>query len=341
MHPIIKYFIWLFELVTTAKSFRDNPIIGSPLLNRLGLHVIRIVISHGIMRVRMWMFALPLSAKERRDYFRDGFILKPNFLPHDEFIALEEEARAFKGEIREAHQGDTLTHRAELSPDVVSDYPQIQKFLQHKKLGQLARFTAGHARKPLYYIESIKNSCATGGNDPQKDLHTDTFHPTMKCWYFLEDVSIEQGPFNYVVGSQRLTWKLLKWHYNMSIHAKDVANNLHARGSMRFTPADLDVLGLDKPRKFNVQKNTLILANVFGMHKRGNSEQASTRLALWGDSRVNPFLPFPGIGGAFTNRWQYYFLALYRKRWDQKAERQGTVSVWRVLDEEEKKDIFR
>lgn len=341
MYPIIKYPIWLYELVTTAKSFRDNPIIGSSLLNRLGLHVARMVISHTIMRVRMWVFAWPLSAKERHAYFRDGFILKKNFLSNDEFAVLEAEARTFTGDIREAHQGDTLTHRAELSPDVVVNYPHLQALLQNKKLGQLARFTAGHARAPLYYIENVKNGYGADGHDPQKDLHTDTFHPTMKCWYFLEDVNIDKGPFHYVIGSQRLTWKLVKWHYKMSIHAKDAANTLHAKGSMRYTQADLDALGLDKPHAFTVQKNTLIFANVFGIHKRGDSEQLSTRFALWGDSRVNPFLPFPGIGGKLTNQWQYYFLAAYRKRWDRRAAKQGTVSPWRIMSEVEKKDIFK
>ena len=340
MHRIIKYSIWLFELVTTAKSFRDNPIIGSPLLNRMGLHVVRIIISHGIMRMRMWVFALPLSAKDRNAYFRNGFILKENFLPQEQFIALKAEVYRFDGEIREAHQGDTLTHRAELSPDTIASYPQLQLFLQHKKLGRLARFTAGHARAPLYYIEKVKNRYSQGGEDPQKHLHTDTFHPTMKCWYFLEDVTADKGPFNYVIGSQRLTWKLLKWHYNMSIHAKDSANVLHARGSIRYTQNDLNDLGLEAPHAFIVPKNTLVLANVFGIHKRGDGGQQSTRLALWGDSRTNPFLPFPGIGGAFVNYWQYYFLARYRKRCDINAAKKGRASPWRILSDEEKKDAF-
>ncbi len=340
MHPIIKYSIWLFELVTTAKSFRDNPIIGSPLLNRMGLHVMRIIISHGIMRMRMWVFAFPLSAKERQAYFRDGFILKENFLPEEQFAALKAEISTFEGEIREARQGDTLTHRAELSPDAISGYSQLQAFLQHKKLGQLARFTAGHARAPLYYIEKVKNRHCQGGDDPQKHLHTDTFHPTMKCWYFLEDITADKGPFHYVCGSQRLTWKLLKWHYTMSINAKDAPNVLHARGSIRYTQNDLNALGLEAPHAFIVPKNTLVLANVFGMHKRGDSEQQSTRLALWGDSRTNPFLPFPGIGGAFVNYWQYYFLALYRKRYDAKAAETGKASPWRILSDEEKTDTF-
>ena len=36
-----------------SKSFRDNPIIGSPLLNRLGLHCARLVAAHALNRLRL------------------------------------------------------------------------------------------------------------------------------------------------------------------------------------------------------------------------------------------------------------------------------------------------
>ncbi len=99
MSSFIKIPVWIFELITSAKSFKDNPILGSPVLNRLGLHVIRLLISHGVMMCRMWMLALPISAHDRKSYFENGYILKENFLPDVEFVALENEARIFKGEI--------------------------------------------------------------------------------------------------------------------------------------------------------------------------------------------------------------------------------------------------
>jgi hypothetical protein len=35
---IVKYPFWTLALATGAKSFRDNKVIGSPALNRWGLH---------------------------------------------------------------------------------------------------------------------------------------------------------------------------------------------------------------------------------------------------------------------------------------------------------------
>ena len=336
MSSLIKFPLWIFELFTTSKSFKDNPIIGSPLLNKLGLHVVRLVSSHSIMRVRMWMLSLPISADDRRSYFDHGYIIKENFLTEEDFLKLEAEARSFNGEIREARQGNTLTHRGVLSPEVLENQPEIKKILFNRSFSQLMRFASGHFRDPLYYLEEVKNGYCKGAEDPQKTFHNDTFHPSMKCWFFIDDVAVNSGPFTYVPNSHKLSLKRLKWQYKMSLNARDSSNNLHARGSTRFTEEDLKELGLPEPHAFAVKKNTLLIANVFGIHRRGESDQKSTRLALWGDSRTNPFIPFPGIGGSIANQVQYYFLGLYRKSIDEKAEKRGVRSPWRVIGPDEK-----
>lgn len=336
MNSLLKIPIWLFELVTSAKSFRDNPIIGSTILNKLGLHVIRLVVSHTIMRGRMLLLSFSISAKDRQSFLNDGFILKENFLSEEAFSFLEKEAKTFKGEVREARQGDTLTHRAVLSPNVLQDHPALKEVLISKKLTKLTRFASGTFRAPFYYLEDVKNKYCEGAADPQKTLHADTFHPSMKFWYFMDDVSDEIGPFTFVPNSNRLSWKRLKWHYKMSLKAKDAKNVLHGRGSTRFTENDLNELGLPRPRAFTVKKNTLLIVNVFGIHRRGDSSEKSTRLSIWGDSRTNPFIPFPGIGGRFINELQYYFLSLYRKNADERAAEKGFRSPWRVVKPDEK-----
>ena len=333
MSNYLKAPIWLFELLTTAKSFQDNPVIGSPILNKMGLHIVRLVVSHAVMRARMLFLALPISRQDRQAYFNNGFIIKENFLSEEDFLALEKEAKSFSGEVREARQGDTLTQRAVLSPDVLATNPAMEKLLANSQLKSLSHFTAGHLRAPLFYLENVKNKHVAGATDPQKTLHADTFHPTMKCWFFIDDVAEKAGPFNYVPHSNKLSWARIKWQYRMSLKAKDADNQFHARGSTRFTSDDLKALGLPEPKAFAVKKNTLVIANTFGIHRRGDSLEKSTRLAIWGDSRTNPFLPFPGLGGKFINNLQYYFLDLYRKDVDKKAAERGAPPPWRVIDD--------
>lgn len=288
------------------------------------------------MHARMRILAFPILTKDRSSFFENGFIAIDNFLSDEEFAALEKEAIAFKGEIREARQGDTLTHRGVLSPDVLQQHPAINNVLNSKKLSRLARFSGGHFRAPLYYLEQVKNKYCEGSADPQKTLHNDTFHPSMKVWFFIDDVEPDMGPFTFVPKSHKLSWKRLKWHYWMSIGAKENTNALHARGSTRYSLDDLKTLGLSEPHAFTVKKNTLLIVNVFGIHRRGDSSKKSTRLAIWGDSRTNPFIPFPGIGGKFVNQLQYYFLGLYRKNVDESAQKRGVPSPWKIIHPEQK-----
>jgi len=336
MKSLLKTPLYLIELMTSEKSFKDNPIIGSIMLNRCGLHVIRLLLSHFIMHIRMLVLSGGISAEDRRRFFQQGYLVKENFLSADEFSNLEKESRAFDGEIREARQGDTLTHRAVLSPDVLLRYPIIQGVLFSKSFQRLARFTSGHLRDPLYYLEEIKNQYSEGGNDPQKMFHHDTFHPSMKSWLFIDDVAENSGAFTFIPRSHKLDWKRIKWEYKMSIVAQDAKNHMHARGSTRYSNEDLVELDLPAPHKFTVKRNTLVLVNVFGIHRRGDSIGKSTRLALWGDSRTNPFLPFPGIGGEFANKLQYYFLSLFRKKVDESAEKRGVRSPWNVISKDKK-----
>ena len=158
----------------------------------------------------------------------------------------------------------------------------------------------------------------------------------MKCWLFIDDIEHHSGAFVFIPQSHKLTWKRIKWEYKMSITAKNSDNKMHARGSSRYTKEDIAELDLPEPHVFTVKKNTLVLVNVFGIHRRGDSPDKSTRLALWGDSRTNPFLPFPGVGGALTNKLQYYFLSLYRKSADKASAKKGEPSPWAVISTDKK-----
>lgn len=323
--------IWLFELLTSRKSFRANPIIGSALLNRLGLHVVRLVTAHLIMRMRMWMMSRSIAAEDRDFFFRNGYLLKEHFLPEEELRRVTQEVSEFTGETRESRQGDTVNHRSVLEPRMLAQLPGIEKLFHTPVFQQLCRFTSGHLRPPLLYIETVKNHDTGKRKDPQKQFHSDTFHPTMKCWFFMHEVKVEEGPFMFIPGSQRLTWKRITWEYTMSFKVKHLGNPLAGNGSFRFSEEDLQKLDLAEPVRFSVKPNTLLFANTFGIHRRGDSAGKTTRTALWGDSRTNPFIPFPGVTSKKINELQYQFLADTRRRADEKAASLRQRSPWQVI----------
>lgn len=331
--------IWLFELVTSAKSFRNNPIIGSYWLNRMGLHVIRLVVGHLIMYLRMWLLSRGISSEDRQAFMRDGFLIKKNFLSKADLVEVKQEFSSFEGETREAWQGDTITRRAVLEPDALINTPVLSSMLRSTSFQRLSSYTAGHLRAPLLYFETVKNQFVEDDlegkellKDPQKYFHSDTFHPTMKLWFFMNEVKPEHGPFTYIPGSHKLTWARIKWEYKQSLVAKDFENGMAANGSFRFSPDDFQELGFVEPVSLTVDENTLVFANTYGVHRRGDAEGKATRSAIWGDSRTNPFLPFPGIPGEWVNALQYKFLADFRRRADLRAAKVGRRSPWKIVD---------
>ena len=111
---------WFFQLFTTAKSFKSNPLIGSPTLNKLGLHTSRVVLAHASMRFRMWLLSVGVDPEDQASYQYNGFIAKENFVPTALFEQIETEIRHFQGEVRECQQGDTQNHRILLDPDTLA-----------------------------------------------------------------------------------------------------------------------------------------------------------------------------------------------------------------------------
>jgi len=65
----------------------------------------------------------------------------------------------------------------------------------------------------------------------------------------------------------------------------------------------------------------------------GNAEPGSSRLALWGMSRTNPFLPLPGLGVDYFNRVQYRVLQRMRRQEDARAAAKGGQSSWHVIEQ--------
>ncbi|MEZ5448170.1 MAG: phytanoyl-CoA dioxygenase family protein [Thiolinea sp.] len=240
MKTILAAPLWFLQLFSTAKSFRDNPLIGSPLLNRLGLHVLRLLLAHGSMNLRMWLLGWGVDRATRQSYRRDGFLLQENCIPAELFAQIEAEIRQHPEPGRLFRQGDTQTRRILLDPDTLQQLPHTRRWLQDKTLRRLLRYTAGHSRLPFFNIEEINNGMRdSNGHDPQKDLHADTFHPTMKFWLYLDDVDEHNGPFTYVPTSQQLSLRRLRWEDRFSLNARHAPELSSARGSFRFHPQDL------------------------------------------------------------------------------------------------------
>ncbi|MCB1377822.1 MAG: phytanoyl-CoA dioxygenase family protein [Alphaproteobacteria bacterium] len=292
---MLKYPLWTVALASGAKSFRDNKIIGSPALNRMGLHVARISLAHKLAWSRRRKLAHLVSDADRNAFDRDGFVAKRNFLDSEAFSALRDEALAFRGPAREMIQGDTITRRIALDGPALSAMPRVAALLRRPDWRGLMRYVGSFDQEPLYYIQTILSHVKEGAPDPQTNFHADTFHPSVKAWFFLTDVTEDEGPFCYVPGSHRLTPERLAWERDMSLAAAQQADSYSARGSFRASAADMARMKLPEPVAFAVPGNTLVVGDTVGFHARGLSARPSRRVEIWAYGRRNPFLPWTGL----------------------------------------------
>jgi hypothetical protein len=157
------------------------------------------------------------------------------------------------------------------------------------------RYVGSYDQEPLYYVQTILSHVRDAAPDPQTNLHADTFHPSIKAWFFLTDVAKDEGPFVYVPGSHRMTPERLAWEGEMSLKAATSLDKYSARGSFRVGREELVRMNLPAPKAFAVPANTLVVADTVGFHARGFSARPSKRVEIWAFGRRNPFLPWTGL----------------------------------------------
>ena len=324
--------VWFLGLFGEGKSFKANPFIGSRLLNRLGLHVLRVALARLTAKFR-WLLLSPMMNGDERDrYHRDGYLVVDGFLSTEEIRNIKAELKDLKAECRQMVQGDTLTQRILLSADTLDTTSSLKACVEDRHF--LGRLFYGGAKwhRPLLYIQKIRNGVRVAKKDPQKNMHADTFHPTMKAWLFLQDVKQEHGPFTYVKGSHRLTWQRLKWEYRRSITARHISDGYSEKGSFRADTDDLQYMELPDPAGLEVKAGTLVIANTNGFHGRGQAEANASRMEIWAYSRHNPFNFLPGFGSNLISKVEHGILRAHWRRQDEKARAKNSLPSWHKID---------
>ena len=280
---LLRYPVWILEIFTEAKSFEANPVIGNLLLNRLGLHVLRVLLAHSLTGVRRFILGWRLPADVKKQFRQNGFIVLENVLPSEQFLALQKEANSEWPETRYFVQGDTTTEFVFLDSNRQQSLPACKKLAKNVFLNRIMKYVAACGLTPWMDFLRVVNVGGARQDDPQKYFHSDTFHPTMKAWLFLEDVDSSKGPFEFVQGSNRLNWKRLKWEYRQSLGVKEEGATYARRGSLRVEESELDNLGYGPIRSMVVKANT-------------------SRLSMAFSNRINPFLLMPIPGWRWLDR---------------------------------------
>jgi len=286
------FILWPVQVFTTAKSFKRNRVIGSRFLNRMGLHVARVVVAHVFFRFRLWLLGPLVSKGDRRAFKQDGIIIKKDFLPPEIFDLVRNELSNFNGERRERIEGSTRTRRLYFDASSLEDLPETRGAISSRLFSQLLRFATSRNRMPHFIFEELKlQGGKKGETDPQMMMHRDTYHPCTKAWLFLDDVEEGVAPHVFAPGSHRLTKARIRWEYRQSILSSDPGWKRPWDGSFRISEKDLKEITGREPLELVVPANTLVVSNVFGFHRRGDASRRGERLTLFMHSRTSPFSP--------------------------------------------------
>jgi hypothetical protein len=281
-------------LATGAKSFEKNPLIGSERLNRAGLHIARRNLAQRLGERRRAALAQGVEAQDRHDLLQDGYLAKPDFLPAQDFAAMRAELFAARLPAREYLDGYTLTRLIPLDAASLAQLPATRAALGFAPYRALHDFVGSFRQAPFLFVQTVFSHVRDAPPDIQSDFHTDTFHPTVKSWLFLDEVAEGEAGFTYVPGSHRPTRRHLAWERQVSIGAARAADRSTREGSLRIEEAELPRLGYPAPRKMAVAPNNLVIADTSGFHRRGIADRPTRRVSIWAYARGNPFKPWPG-----------------------------------------------
>lgn len=314
----------------------SDPWVGAASFNRLGGHLSRMLVSQAAASLRIARARTGCPVEDAvRTLERDGVAVIEDFVDTETHVALRDEVvarltalearfplpdasdrgfgprRPFAGGF-DRFDGSTLNRYVDVDPRV---HPLGSRFIQGARLMRLVHQAIGTrltAKKASIYL-TVQGDEARNP-DVQKELHRDTFQPAIKFWYFLEKVTVAQGPFEYVIGSHLLTPARLRWEYRRSVEA----SRRGARdkgGSFRIDERVLQSLDLDLPRPFALRENTLVIADVRGFHRRAHGTFGSRRVSIYGNVRPRPFVPGEREGWGRIKP-QREFTMLNNQTWD-------------------------
>ena len=279
----------------------QNHIVPSPIANRLGVPVLRTFLADILIKLRRFKNCRPKNDFENQ-LIKDGIVVIPNFLPDEEFKNLKSEfdnniANSEKVEI--VRKGSTQVNIREVDKNEYEKFPAMKKFARNKQLIRLISVGEG-----IKVVDELKkfNLEKTIFGDPNKDtdanvpFHADIHFHSHKVLFYMSDVTEEGGPFTYCKNSHLNNLSRLWFEFKRG-QLKDA----HIEGWRIQQHLDKKFFNdyfrklKNKEYKVACPANTLVIANVHGFHKRGESISGVERSLIRIPLRYNPLGPIGNI----------------------------------------------
>lgn len=282
-----------------------NKYISSSFINKYNLKDKHLWILRSILsRIKVYKRQRKFNNLNIQEINKNGIILINDFLSNDSYHFLLEDLHNIPLAL---NKGDTKTIRYNNKFFSFLNYfprrKESSSFVLNKIVDKIYNLgfsdnyiqTMSLVSKSSFWqkINIIKDS-----NDIQKDCHMDTFFPSLKFWYFPNSVK-KNLAFRYAKSSNNLTYsrmiieskKINKFLKEKPNYSSQNINNLSSKsefeGSLRFNNKDLLRMNLNLD-SVDVKQNTLLIADVSGLHSRSLGEvnkNKSLRIGIHGNIR--------------------------------------------------------
>ena len=274
------------KIIFSGEKCLDNKI-----LNILGIQSFRYLISK-ILYLTKFFF---LRRTEYLNVFNNGFDKEQNFLDEKYFFKIREEyfkaiedPKYSKKILQTNQQKESIEITSvDINESIKEDYPNLYNLKNNIKVNNF--FLKCEQRKKVnIYMSLEKIETVNSLNlDTQKNYHYDTFYSTFKAWLYIDDVELNDGPFYYIKNSHKISFKrlILEWIFSIRRSFNKNFDDSFRYGNSLKNQKKLN----DIAEKFIDKKNTFIMANTHGLHRRGDSNVNTVRNTIHFYSRENPF----------------------------------------------------
>ena len=279
----------------------QNHILPSPLANKLGVPVLRTLLADILIKLRRLKNCRPKDDYEKK-LIEDGIVVIPNFLPDEDFKELKSEFDnniSISENVKIVKKGSMQVNIRKVEKNEYEKFPAMKKFARNKQLIRL--ISVGEGIKVVDELKKFDLEKTIFG-DPDKDtdgnvpFHADIHFHSHKVLYYMSDVKEEGGPFIYCKNSHLNNFDRLWFEFKRG-QLKDA----HIEGWRIQQHLDKKFFNnyfsklKNQEYKVACPANTLVIANVHGFHKRGESISGVERSLIRIPYRYNPLGPMGSI----------------------------------------------
>lgn len=275
----------ILKIFTKSPSAKS----GGKILNFFGYSLIKSIFFFLFEKFRK-SFKPSFSEKYKKyliDLEREGFTIIDDFLGKDDFEKLKDELNNFVIKNSKNYNNSFSIPLMTMLENKLNSKILEKYFFKKSEIYSLICYLSGlnsyfFPTIEYNYLKSKRND-RIGFEDGQHNLHYDVTYSSYKAILYLEDTDKENGAFEYLKGSHKFNLKRLKLEYLNSL-SKD-----------RTLLTKLVIKNLKNIISLGGKKNSLIIMNAKGMHRRGLFYKETTRSALFIDFRflhtLGNFLP--------------------------------------------------